>query len=396
MRAKKGILLAGISVGLALAGVFAAYELGWIRLERGPAPTLQNGGLMRELLRERAGRGTETDLIGEIPEEHARMLFAMLSSPEVTYDPALYFRRVPNLAGGRPFPEVPGGAFVLRTNSAGFREDAELPEAPDKRVLVLGDSHTDGVCLNPHSFANRLETELARRHPGASIDVVNAGTGGYSFYNYLRGLERFTPELRPDVFVCAVYGGNDFLETLAPRHYFAWTDVSTGGPGYAQALERFQYVWGDDIDAVVSQGVQQLAFLNHAPEEAELALATAKELTRRMAARADELGVELVFVYLPSAWDVQLERYTDAPRDALCEALGLDGPGSVRSADPWADEWAAVVRELGVPLIDLRERWRGLDADRFWHQDQHINLAAQYDVARELYPLVERLLGLAE
>jgi len=74
-------------------------------------------------------------------------------------------------------------------------------------------------------------------------------------------------------------------------------------------------------------------------------------------------------------------------------ALGVDGEGDIATADAWADRWMAVVRELGVPLIDLRPAWRDRDEDLYWHHDHHINVAAQRAVAEALLPVVEPLLG---
>lgn len=387
------------ALGLGAWYVVANYDVAF--LSRGEQPTLRNGGLMRELLSERARAAGDHDRAGgkpafdgTIPEEDARRLFAMLDSVESVYDPLVWWRRAPDLRSGRRFPEAPRGTWVLRTNAQGFREDAELPDEPDRRVLVIGDSHTDGVCGNWGSFANLLEADLKKRHAGMEIDVVNAGVGGYSFYNYLHGMDRFVAELGVDVYVCAVYGGNDFLEMLAPRHYFERTAIPTGGERYGRVLRAFEAAWGDDIDAVVAQGVQQLAFLTVEPGEAELALDTARRLTRAMARRAEELGVALVFVYLPSAWDVQLERFTDVAPAELLRALELDGEGAVRSADPWTDAWLAEVSDLGVPVVDMRPAWRDVDEDRYWHQDHHIDVRAQADVARALVEVVEPLLEL--
>jgi hypothetical protein len=98
-------------------------------------------------------------------------------------------------------------------------EEVRGLQQPALRILVTGDSHTDGVCNNSESFTNLLEAELSAAHPGEAIEALNAGKGAYSFYNYLGVLERLLP-LRPDVFVVAVYGGNDFVESLALRHTF--------------------------------------------------------------------------------------------------------------------------------------------------------------------------------
>src|SRR5690606_36735619 len=159
-------------------------------------------------------------------------LFASLATGEMMYDEVIYFRRMPHLSGRRRFPGYEGGQWTLVTNDQGFREDQPLPEAPDRRVLVIGDSHTDGACENDESFANLLEAQLAERRPDLVMDVVNAGCGGYSFHNYARGLDRYVEELDVDVYVCAVYGGNDFLEVLPAMHYFERSRLPRGGRYY--------------------------------------------------------------------------------------------------------------------------------------------------------------------
>ena len=89
-------------------------------------------------------------------EEEARTLFAMPRESFV-YDEHVYYRYVPDSSLRIEWPEHPDGFFIRRTNAQGVREDApELPDA-DFLVLVAGDAHTDGICNNDESFANRLE-----------------------------------------------------------------------------------------------------------------------------------------------------------------------------------------------------------------------------------------------
>ena len=79
------------------------------------------------------------------------------------YDPYSYFRHRGNLDVERPWEEHPDGRWMLRTNSLGMRRDSEpAAERPDLRVLVVGDSHTDGVCDNDESYCALLEAALAR------------------------------------------------------------------------------------------------------------------------------------------------------------------------------------------------------------------------------------------
>lgn len=379
------------------AGVALAIGAALLAARRDDAPAVvlaTDGGELGALLAERSASGPaeSTFLAGDMSEESARTVFASLKNRTCLYDPVLYFRRPPNLSIRNRVGEATYDRWTLRTNGQGFREDADLVLEPDARVLVIGDSHTDGVCENGKSFANQLEGLLAARHPGKTLDVVNAGVGGYSFYNYARGLDAYVKPLDVDVYVCAVYGGNDFLETLSPLHYFQRTKVKGGGRAYAKRVVAFKKALKEDSGPFIAQQLQQLTFLTEWPEEAELAMSAATELTRAMAARARELEVALVFVYIPPMWDVQLERYVEDPA-ALVHALGVDGEGDIATADAWADRWMAVVRELGVPLIDMRPAFRDRDEDLYWHIDHHINVAAQRAVAEALLPVVEPLLG---
>jgi hypothetical protein len=135
------------------------------------------------------------------------------------YDEHLLARRKPHFQGHIDLAEHPQGGWDIRTNALGLREDQEVPEEKaDLRVLVVGDSHVDGLCANADSFPNLLEASLSERHPGRTIEVVNAGTGGWSFYNYLGALEGLA-YLRPDVFVVVVYGGNDFQGAMSLHHF---------------------------------------------------------------------------------------------------------------------------------------------------------------------------------
>jgi hypothetical protein len=72
------------------------------------------------------------------------------------------------------WPEHPRGEIVFRTNNLGFREDQDTaPRKPDGtvRIMVLGDSHTDGVVWNSESFPNLLEQRL-----GPQVEVLSCGS----------------------------------------------------------------------------------------------------------------------------------------------------------------------------------------------------------------------------
>ena len=109
------------------------------------------------------------------------------------------------------------GLIEIRRNNCGFREDSDtalLKPQGVSRVLILGDSHTDGACLNSQSYANRLEALLSSRIGPPRIEVINAGQGSFSPYQEWWLYEQVGRHFSPDLIVVALYSGNDYWELL--------------------------------------------------------------------------------------------------------------------------------------------------------------------------------------
>jgi hypothetical protein len=123
------------------------------------------------------------------------------------------------------------------------------------RVLVTGDSHTEGVCTNAESFTHLLEGALADARPGAAVEAINSGLSGYNLYNYLGVLEKGRA-LGPDVFVVTVYGGNDFAAAVQLYRYFERM------PPYERAPHslRSSFLDGGLWTGAVAQELNQVAY----------------------------------------------------------------------------------------------------------------------------------------
>jgi len=96
----------------------------------------------------------------------------------VEHDPLLGWRKIPNATGVHETTEY----IVEETfNSKGLR-GLEYPYAKSNqefRILILGDSFAEGYTVSFHElFSEVLKRRLA--HPTKRIEVINAGTGGYS------------------------------------------------------------------------------------------------------------------------------------------------------------------------------------------------------------------------
>ncbi|HKE00468.1 MAG TPA: GDSL-type esterase/lipase family protein [Planctomycetota bacterium] len=321
-----------------------------------------------------------------LPEDLVAEFFAM-GPPDQPYDPYCYYRWRGGMQFVMRFREHPRGRIVLRTNGLGLRKDVEVRETrPDLRVLVTGDSHTEGACDNEESFANRLEAALAAAHPDRTVEVLNAGKGGYHFYNYRGVLERFR-DLRPHVFVVAVYGGNDFEEMLSLHHFFAGTDRPVGAEAYAAELQEAVSIHA----GCPAQGLIACKYFQRNPREIEEALEGALSLCSEIVDVSNERGTVPIFVYVPPP-------YGPTPpeiRPVLDRALPVLGlrESDLGVFDAMADRFLAGIAKRGARTLDLRAAFRAHGAPLYWLADHHINVEAHALVARELLPLVEPMLS---
>ena len=292
------------------------------------------------------------------------------------FDPYSYFRHRGGIESPRKWGEHPEQRWVLRTNSLGMRMDREPASTPpDLRVLVVGDSHTDGVCNNAEGYPALLEAALTR--PGRSAEVLNAAKGGHSFYNYLGTLERFLP-LAPDVLVVCVYGGNDFEELLTWHHYFHQTERPPGAALYREAIAAAQAV----AKPALSQAGVAVKYFKTQPSQIEAALQTARDLTAEIAITCQRFGVRPVFCYLPAVSQVQWEQY-EPVLEQLTTALEVER-SDFEVLDHIADSWLAYARASGLDVLDLRTAFRASAEPLYWEHDHHISLAGQALVASEL------------
>lgn len=298
------------------------------------------------------------------------------------YDPQLYYRRQGGLDYFEAWPEHAGGGFRCRTSPEGWREDWDvMPDHHDLLVVVTGDSHTDGMCENSESFANRLEAALRERHPGRAIEVLNTGLTGYSFYNYLGALQKLLP-LHPDAFVVATYGGNDFLDMLKPWHCLHNTAPPPRSPEFWRRLHEAESVSGN----AVAQALNQLLYFQSYPDQAELAQQAVECVTREIERICREQGIALWYVYIPPGFSTEGElEPTIAEAQRRLQLTNSD----LHSYDRLADRLQAQTRTLGIPLVDLRESLRGHVGEYYW-KDLHINVRGHQLIADQLLPLVEQ------
>lgn len=102
------------------------------------------------------------------------------------------------------------GSWTFTTNAQGFRDTRDWPleRTPGVgRVLVLGDSHTQGFeCRQDRTFSAVLERKL--RASGKPTEVFNCGVSGLGTAEQLAFLENEGLKYRPDAVVLAWFAND--------------------------------------------------------------------------------------------------------------------------------------------------------------------------------------------
>ena len=271
--------------------------------------------------------------------------------------------------------EHPDGQIKVRTNSHGMREDLDpLAEAPDLRVLVAGDSHTDGVVNNAESFPNVLEARLAERWPEQTIEVLNAGVGSTSFPMYLGTLVKFLA-LDPDVFICTVYSGNDFGYMVHAVAKIMQEPIERADAPYFERLAQANAL-PQPAAAAVNQLYNQRWRWAYRPQDVDRSMELSLDYTREMARLCGERGVRFVLLHLPSAEAVEVERWTPLCQ-RLDEVFGFDSE-QASLADRFTDRYLETLRREGIEVLDarvpLRQAAAAGVAPLYWSRDLHLSL----------------------
>ncbi len=109
-----------------------------------------------------------------------------------------------------------GLSTPFRFNSQGWR-DREYPLEKPKgafRILVLGDSFTEGLQLPvEETFTERLEEKL-NRDQNRPIEVINTGVGAFSTDQQYLALKHYGVPYKPDLIILAFCVENDIYGNL--------------------------------------------------------------------------------------------------------------------------------------------------------------------------------------
>jgi hypothetical protein len=317
----------------------------------------------------------------------ADALFSISGNSNLAYDPWTYVRDAGNVVTTFVWVEHPRREWTWKSNSLGCREDHELDDPPrDIRVLVAGDSHTCGVCSDDESFANLVEAQLAHTHAGRSVEVLNAGLGGYTFLNYLGTFLRFR-SFAPEVFVVAVFGGNDFAELLPMYLYFAhqpWSSMTA-----AESQRR-------DLGLKVSpeamgQGMAGIDTFRTWPWYEAVMVRASLQICEEMKRVAENYHSKLIVVFIPCPFDFA---WRDPPQKLVKTRAALELRDSdMRIPRDMSDAFLKGLAERGITTLDMRPIFEREPGPPYWRADFHLDVRGHELVARELRPLVDAALA---
>jgi len=317
----------------------------------------------------------------------AKLFPANRKGPKYAYDPLAHSVLVPGFHARQVWAEHPDGGYEERTNNLGFREDEPTATAKrDLRVLVLGDSHTEGVAANAETYPNVLERRLARAFPGRDVEVLNLGVGGTGPWSFRGMLERWKG-LAPDLVIATLFTGNDFWDALSLADFLSKRRFPRATEEYKKRIRTAAQRYP------VSQGVNQAYRFRHFPEERDLALAEAVRAYEAMDARCRELGIAFLAVVLPTKADVDGDDGRVRHQKVLAY-LGLTQDDYEANAR-LAEAFVAAMEARGIAVVDATPSMRSATRPFFWREDLHLSVAGHAHLAELLLAPVAAALGLA-
>lgn len=337
------------------------------------------------------------------------------------FDPVTGWSKKPNTIGTRQTSE-----FDVRyeINALGLRDDPMTsPKKPDgkSRVLMLGDSFVLGYTVNRTDlFVDVLEDWW--RAEGRNVDVVNAGTEGWSTDQEVAWFEANGAAFEPDVVVLFPYqndlywaGQTHYRRFPKPRftafgnleHVVLqdpgpkpWYESTALGTTWA-SLHEPHVTWSPD--GVRYLEMETAAYFKAPPTEfMPDAIARTRGALVALKADCQKIGARLYVAPIPERVCVE-----STGRASLSRVVNRLPPGRLLKfwdkpapLDPasWSPDqpmevFLALARELDIPAFDARAALRAEAAQGpplYFRSDFHLNPHGNRALARFLHEEFER------
>jgi hypothetical protein len=325
------------------------------------------------------------------------------------HDEALGWTFIPDHKGGIVYPGE--ARHWVEINARGFRDDPVPGRGrPSRSLLVLGDSFVSNVSVRDEEvFTELMENSLA------DTAVLNFGVNGYGQVQQYLLLEKWYPEIDPDLVLVTIYLRNDFRDNvggywLYPRPTAAWDDEqsavvirppgallegSPAEPGKAPPRSHLyaavQSMLAGLADRSRGKDGPERRASRHTPPELYLCLAQPSRETGEMfrimealllkiADYVESRGGRIAFVLAPSIVQVEDDLWNTMLADYQAEAGDY-----VRSMPN--DHLMAFAERHGLSMLDLLPVLRaGAERGNAYYnrREQHWNKAGNEAVAEAL------------
>lgn len=265
-----------------------------------------------------------------------------------------------------------------RTNNLGFREDDDIVAKQENefRVLVTGDSHTDGVLKhNTESFVNIWEEKLNASDSAFQYNCINGGVGYYTFRNYEGFLKKYA-NLKPEVFLINVFTGNDFREAAIFED-----DRTSVSNVYKSVWMKIRRKFQSDIQKSIpyNQGLEQTLFFESFPSEKERTMELSKDYMLKIKELCARENIRLIVTLLPSKLDVNVSFRKEV------QLLHKLDDETMNMNQELTKTFTNFLTEQNIEYYDLKPALQNASEKVYWEQDLHINKNAHRIIGEFLF-----------
>tara|TARA_B110000971_G_C19976622_1_gene485260 strand:+ start:383 stop:1471 length:1089 start_codon:yes stop_codon:yes gene_type:complete len=277
----------------------------------------------------------------------------------------------PNAKREFKWDEHPLGKIVQKTNNFGFRENSNtnLKKNIDVvRVLVTGDSHTDGVLYNTESFPNLMEKMFNEKiETRQTFDFINAAAGYYGPQNYFGVLKRFA-NLKPNMFIVTIYTGNDFLDAIR-------IEAENGRLNVPERKDDYYYdLWEVDEKhrGFTGQLMNQIKFFKTFPEYKRKSISLCEDYLTHIKNTCYKKGIQLYVVLLPTKLDIEAE--LDKERIEEVKKILKFSDEDLNINQLLTTQLVNTLKKHNITCFNLNDFWKEKSMEElYWRNDYHIN-----------------------
>jgi hypothetical protein len=262
----------------------------------------------------------------------------------------------------------------------GFRNDestGKIKNPGTVRIIITGDSHTDGVLYNSESVAARLDELLTEKYPEQNFEALNAGVGYFGPQNYLGVYEKFS-SLKPDVFIVIIYTGNDFLDGIRIASENGQLSVPPRSDSYYEDLWKVDELYS----GFTGQFLNQVKFFKSYPQYSDTAMMIMKDNLEKINTLCKKNNTRFLVMLLPSKIDT--EPQTDSTRISEVFSMMKYDEQNIIDNFKMTDDLAAWMSEKQIPFVDLFPSFKSSEQELFWKADYHINHRGHEEMAKQI------------